>query len=640
MKFLKYCAFSALLLLLVVAPSPFCVRPAAAQAPANGAKTSPVPFEEAAYLWTQGTDSDLGGDGDWGQYKAWLGLPKLGAETDPGGWSTWADTTEGNYNYHWGEQQTRYGTGTLPDILLGIGTMPYDTTASDSWDQKMAWESRMWQNEANNDPETMAHFVNLGKNIVKWNYKSVIIRMDYEFDGGWDPYGNLNVMGGMPGNFIKAWQNIVTTVRKTVHDANPDIKVKFLWNPTDANVQVSSASFYPGDAYVDYIGFDNYDADYSGIYKAGVQPDEVTEQKAWTNSVGKRVQWFADFASAANPGSRNGYIAGRSVPLIAGEWGLWQVDPNGRPAGGDDPSYIQNMYNWMTTHNVYMESYFETPSDGRSTLYPGGYPKLGGNPSWGTSGSPYPRSAALYRKLFGQPVKPFAPSVPAALSAVPGFKYAALSWGQSSADPMPTYTVYRGTAAGGSTPVASGLTTTAFMDKGLNNGETYFYKVQAVNSAGASAFTPPAAVKPAIPDNFVQNGGFESGDLSPWQVSPDSTPGASYAENNDNRIHVHSGSRQYTHWANSPYEATLFQNIALPNGPRTVSAWVKCSGGQDVCQMVVTANGVKTVVPIPAAADWTQVSTPVNVTNGAVTVGFHSKAAAGQWINIDDVAVK
>lgn len=372
--------------------------------PAAALAASDTPFAQSAYLWTQATDADLSGSGDWSMYRAWLGISRLGAESDPGGWESWADTCEGWNNNHWGEQQTRYTTRVLPDILLGIGTMPYDPTPGATWPQKLAWEDKQWQLEAANDPAVMQHFVNLGNHLVDWHYQSVIIRMDYEFDGGWDPYGNLNAMSNMPGNFIKSWQNIVRTVRSAVAARDPKIKVRFLWNPTDSNVQVQSAKFYPGDAYVDYIGFDNYDSDYSGIYKPGVQPDAATQQKAWTNSIRPRIQWFADFASAANGDKRPGGIAGRSVPLIVGEWGLWQVAANGRGAGGDDPAYIQNMYDWMTTRNVYMECYFETPADGVSTLWPGGYPKPGsGNHSWGMAGSPYPRSAAKYRQLFGAP---------------------------------------------------------------------------------------------------------------------------------------------------------------------------------------------------------------------------------------------
>lgn len=57
-------------------------------------------FVKSAYLWTQATDTDLSGNGDWGMYKAWLGVSRLGAESDPGGWGSWADTTEGWNNDH------------------------------------------------------------------------------------------------------------------------------------------------------------------------------------------------------------------------------------------------------------------------------------------------------------------------------------------------------------------------------------------------------------------------------------------------------------------------------------------------------------------------------------------------------------
>jgi len=361
-----------------------------------------TPFLQSAYLWTQATDTELGGNGDWSMYRAWLGLSRLGAESDPGGWGSWADTCEGWNNDKWGDQQTKYGARVLPEILLVIGSMPYDSTSGATWEQKLKWEDKQWQLEAKNDPTVMQHFVNLENHIVDWHYKNVIIRLDYEFDGGWDPYGNLNVMSDMPGNFIKSWQNIVITVCKTVKARDPKIKVKFLWNPTDSNVQVQSSKFYPGDAYVDYIGFYNYDSDYTGIYKSGVQPDEATQQKAWTNSILPRIKWFADFASAAGSSKRNGSIPGKSVPLIVGEWRLWQVAKDKRGAGGDNPLYIQHMFDWMMTHNVYMECYFETPADGVSTLWPGGYPKKGsGNHSWGTAGSPYPKAAAKYRQLFG-----------------------------------------------------------------------------------------------------------------------------------------------------------------------------------------------------------------------------------------------
>ncbi len=389
--------------------------------PASAQNTAP-PFEEAAYLYTQATDTDNFGYGDWLMYKNWLNVPQLGVETDPGGQNDWYAMSEGFNNQNWGNQQTRYGTGVLPDVLLGIGSMPWDPDSSEQnqgggSSLSLQWEDSVWQAEANNDPNYMQYFTALGKNIVDQHYKSVIIRLDYEFDGFWNSYGNLSKVSGMPNNFISAWQHTVDTVRQAVKDENAatgqNVSVKFCWNPTDKYVQVDRAQYYPGDGYVDYIGIDSYDDDDSGIYQAGVdygKPDGSgvsTQQNAWTTSIQPRLKWFTDLARADNTG-RNGYIAtGTPIPLIVGEWGLWGVGTPNHNSGGDNPVYIQNMYDWMSSNNVYMESYFETnASDGSHQLWPGGYPTPNsGNPAWSMAVQ-FPRASKLYQSLFGASSSP------------------------------------------------------------------------------------------------------------------------------------------------------------------------------------------------------------------------------------------
>ena len=63
------------------------------------------------------------------------------------------------------------------------------------------------------------------------------------------------------------------------------------------------------------------------------------------------------------------------------------------------------------------------------------------------------------------------------------------------------YNVYRGTTPGGesSTPIVTGVTSTTYTDAGLTNGQTYYYKVTAVNSVGESAPSNEAGAKPAPP---------------------------------------------------------------------------------------------------------------------------------------------
>lgn len=345
-------------------------------------------FVRAAYLWNTAYDTDLtgsvgAGKGDWLDYKKWLGVSALGAEADPGwGPGDWWDCAQHlSWNAPWGKEQARYGAG-LPDVVLSIGQMPSDPKQNDSWDQKLAWENATWKAEAANDPTIMGYFANYAKEVDEGGFKSVIIRLGYEFDGGWNPFGNLNVMSDMPGNYIKAWQNIVTAMRKA--DTKHIIK-GFFWNPTDGNVQIDQMKYYPGDDFTDFVGFDEYDFGYNGVYKGTAeQPTQAQQDAAWTGMELPRINRFADLARQHHK------------QIILGEWGLWQSNDKGHPSGGDNPSYIQRMYDWMSDPNnhVYMEVYFETPSDGDSQMWP----------HWNKT-TTFPKSAALYRKLFGGPGK-------------------------------------------------------------------------------------------------------------------------------------------------------------------------------------------------------------------------------------------
>ena len=354
-------------------------------APASAQVAVTPPFEQSAYLFNQTYDTTYTGDGSWGQYRAWLNLPQLGVETDGGGsvddW--WGSCEDPGWNFAWGTQQAdpKYA-GAMPDILLGDWQMPY--LSNGQYDQT-------WALEAANDPATMQHFVQFAANVLctpgmtnnHWSgyvasvaAKSVIVRLGYEFDGGWNPYGNLSGMSNMPNNYIQSWRNIVTTVR--AHD--PSHVIKFCWNPTDSNVQINTDSFYPGDAWVDYIALDTYDKEYSGTYQKGIQPSAAAQASVWQNTLLPRLNHFRDLAVA------------HGKPLIVGEWGTW--DLNSAPGGGDDPGYVQNMFNWMSdpSNHVYMEDYYDIPaSDGDHQLWPGLNKRQ----------TAFPNAALKYRSLFG-----------------------------------------------------------------------------------------------------------------------------------------------------------------------------------------------------------------------------------------------
>lgn len=88
------------------------------------------------------------------------------------------------------------------------------------------------------------------------------------------------------------------------------------------------------------------------------------------------------------------------------------------------------------------------------------------------------------------------PEPPASLSANPGNGCVSLFWPASHG--ATSYSVKRAIASGGPyTVLASGVTTTTWLDSGATNGSEWFYVVTASNATGESASSPTAS---ALPD--------------------------------------------------------------------------------------------------------------------------------------------
>jgi len=121
--------------------------------------------------------------------------------------------------------------------------------------------------------------------------------------------------------------------------------------------------------------------------------------------------------------------------------------------------------------------------------------------SLGTSGGSNEASAT--------PAAPSAPSVPTGLSATGGVSQVSLSWNASTGTAPITYSVFRGTTAGGenATAVATSLTSTSFTDTGLATGTTYYYKVSATNAAATTAQSGEASAKTLTPVLQINAGG-------------------------------------------------------------------------------------------------------------------------------------
>jgi Glycosyl hydrolase family 26 len=112
----------------------------------------------------------------------------------------------------------------------------------------------------------------------------------------------------------------------------------FDWNPNDCTNDYPLADFYPGNAYVDIIGADVYDADCMGPLPA---PSTASWNTLYTEPLG--LATITSFAKA------------KGKPMSLPEWGL-VAHP---PGNGDDPYYVDGIASYVASHDVAFQSYFD-----------------------------------------------------------------------------------------------------------------------------------------------------------------------------------------------------------------------------------------------------------------------------------------
>jgi hypothetical protein len=188
------------------------------------------------------------------------------------------------------------------------------------------------------------YFQTLAENLVASNEGNAILRLGWEFNGGWYAWSVSN--NTQAASFATYWQQIVTTM-----NAVPGANFQYVWNVSDgAGYGLDLADAYPGNAYVNYIGVDAYDQDCSS---------NPTPQNSWSNLLTGTagLNWATSFAAA------NG------KPVAIPEWGLEGTLNNGCTGMGDDPYYINQMSSWLVANHAAFESYFDVDaSDGSHKL--------------------------------------------------------------------------------------------------------------------------------------------------------------------------------------------------------------------------------------------------------------------------------
>ncbi|HLI73764.1 MAG TPA: glycosyl hydrolase [Acidimicrobiales bacterium] len=184
-----------------------------------------------------------------------------------------------------------------------------------------------------------AYFVTLAQNLVSAGAGDSILRLGWEFNGGWYLWSVHNTTDAA--DFAAYFRNIVDAMRSV-----PGQSFQFVWNPNgDGPTAYPPAQAYPGSAYVDFIGSDVYDNCWCSA---------MTPQNAWDAQLTQPwgLDWLASFSAQV----------GR--PIAFPEWGLSRrSDGHGM---GDDPYFVDQFAAWITQSDVAWTSYFNADPSGQS----------------------------------------------------------------------------------------------------------------------------------------------------------------------------------------------------------------------------------------------------------------------------------
>ncbi|HWB66245.1 MAG TPA: hypothetical protein VG708_05410 [Mycobacteriales bacterium] len=207
------------------------------------------------------------------------------------------------------------------------------------------------------------HFRELARNLVRGGLANTDIRLGWEFNGTWYRWSVQSPRQAK--EFAAAWRHIVRAMRSV-----PDQQFGFDWCVTVPNAGgLNPALSYPGNRYVTEVAADVYDRN------PGARVDPMQRWNA-LRLASYGLLWQAKFAALHHK------------PIAFPEWGL--VSNPARPAagGGDDPTFVREMYAWFASHNTSFEDYFDSVDH------------LGADFRISAPDGHFPNAAAAYRELY------------------------------------------------------------------------------------------------------------------------------------------------------------------------------------------------------------------------------------------------
>jgi hypothetical protein len=178
----------------------------------------------------------------------------------------------------------------------------------------------------------------LARNLVHAGMGRAVIRLGHEANGTWYP-DNVGDTALEESEWAEFWRRTVTAMRTV-----PGAHFSFDWCVNAGVRPIPFAAYYPGDAYVDTIGVD--------VYDAGV-PAGVTDRWGWLYRRPEGVGALVRFARAHHK------------PLALPEWGL---EPKSAGGIGADPGFTRGILQVLKSNDVSFESYFFVKAPGQALL--------------------------------------------------------------------------------------------------------------------------------------------------------------------------------------------------------------------------------------------------------------------------------
>jgi len=257
---------------------------------------------------------------------------------------------------------------------IGLPMFPTETDSGKPYSEDESRWSRAAAGEFNK------HFRSIAKSLVDRGFGSSCIRLGWELNGNWFPWGidtgDPAKRGERARYFREAWRQIHKTMME-VRGAS----FQWVWN-VGIGYEPDNFDFtlaWPGDHWVDFVSVDFYDT--QGEYywtwwndpnnrwpldtlrdwawKANVEGIHTSLETGLPSGITRRgMQFYRDFAT--KHGRR----------FVISEWGIWgrdiikslnpttYVQCNGPWGSGDNPDFIQRIYDWIKANDVHAAAYF------------------------------------------------------------------------------------------------------------------------------------------------------------------------------------------------------------------------------------------------------------------------------------------